>query len=96
MLCLFKQPSQAVQCRKYLKAQSEVLFLAHRFIGMKFKEVRFEHSLFEDCYFEDVTSSETFFENCTIISTVFYNTGNGIPAVISSPFLVVRHCFIRF
>ncbi|NWQ79754.1 SV2B protein, partial [Columbina picui] len=45
-----------------------------KFIGMKFKEVRFEDSLFEDCYFEDVTSSETFFENCTIISTVFYNT----------------------
>ncbi|NXT85538.1 SV2B protein, partial [Zapornia atra] len=45
-----------------------------KFIGMKFKEVKFEDSLFEDCYFEDVTSSETFFENCTIISTVFYNT----------------------
>ncbi|NXI85454.1 SV2B protein, partial [Rhipidura dahli] len=45
-----------------------------KFIGMKFKEVRFEDSLFEDCYFEDVRSSETFFENCTIISTVFYNT----------------------
>ncbi|KGL76703.1 Synaptic vesicle glycoprotein 2B, partial [Tinamus guttatus] len=45
-----------------------------KFIGMKFKEVRFEDSLFEDCYFEDVTSSETFFENCTIVSTVFYNT----------------------
>ncbi|KAM6309126.1 synaptic vesicle glycoprotein 2B [Aegotheles albertisi] len=45
-----------------------------KFIDMKFKEVRFEHSLFEDCYFEDVTSSETFFENCTIISTLFYDT----------------------
>ncbi|XP_049667925.1 synaptic vesicle glycoprotein 2B [Accipiter gentilis] len=45
-----------------------------KFIGMKFKEVRFEDSLFEECYFEDVTSSETFFENCTIISTVFHNT----------------------
>ncbi|KAM9270718.1 LOW QUALITY PROTEIN: synaptic vesicle glycoprotein 2B [Cariama cristata] len=45
-----------------------------KFIGMKFKEVRFEDSLFEECYFKDVTSSETFFENCTIISTVFYNT----------------------
>ncbi|NWQ85385.1 SV2B protein, partial [Burhinus bistriatus] len=45
-----------------------------KFIGMKFKEVRFEDSLFEECRFEDVTSSETFFENCTIISTVFYNT----------------------
>ncbi|NWX22250.1 SV2B protein, partial [Aegotheles bennettii] len=45
-----------------------------KFVDMKFKEVRFEHSLFEDCYFEDVTSSETFFENCTIISTLFYDT----------------------
>nr|XP_054498155.1 synaptic vesicle glycoprotein 2B isoform X2 [Agelaius phoeniceus] len=49
-----------------------------KFIGMKFKEVRFEDSLFEDCYFEDVRSSETFFENCTIISTVFYNTGGSM------------------
>ncbi|XP_035410633.1 synaptic vesicle glycoprotein 2B isoform X2 [Cygnus atratus] len=49
-----------------------------KFIGMKFKEVRFEDSLFEECYFEDVTSSETFFENCTIISTVFYNTGGSM------------------
>ncbi|XP_028941385.1 synaptic vesicle glycoprotein 2B isoform X2 [Antrostomus carolinensis] len=49
-----------------------------KFIGMRFKEVRFEDSLFEDCYFEDVTSSETFFENCTIISTVFYNTGGSM------------------
>ncbi|NXE04866.1 SV2B protein, partial [Lophotis ruficrista] len=45
-----------------------------KFIGMKFKQVKFEDSLFEECYFEDVTSSETSFENCTIISTVFYNT----------------------
>ncbi|XP_068881818.1 synaptic vesicle glycoprotein 2B isoform X2 [Aphelocoma coerulescens] len=49
-----------------------------KFIGMKFKEVRFEDSLFEDCYFEDVRSSETFFENCTVISTVFYNTGGSM------------------
>ncbi|XP_072726547.1 synaptic vesicle glycoprotein 2B isoform X2 [Ciconia boyciana] len=49
-----------------------------KFIGMKFKEVRFEDSLFEECYFEDVTSSETFFENCTIISTVFCNTGGSM------------------
>ncbi|XP_019326875.1 PREDICTED: synaptic vesicle glycoprotein 2B isoform X2 [Aptenodytes forsteri] len=49
-----------------------------KFIGMKFKEVRFEDSLFEECYFEDVTFSETFFENCTIISTVFHNTGGSM------------------
>ncbi|XP_075360325.1 synaptic vesicle glycoprotein 2B isoform X2 [Mycteria americana] len=49
-----------------------------KFIGMKFKEVRFEDSLFEECYFEDVTSRETFFENCTIISTVFCNTGGSM------------------
>lgn len=67
-----------------LKHGVKFFFLPHRFIGMKFKEVRFEDSLFEDCYFEDVTSSETFFENCTIISTVFYNTGNGILATVSS------------
>lgn len=35
----------------------------------------FEDSLFEECYFEDITSSNTFFKNCTFISTVFYNTG---------------------
>lgn len=69
---------------KTLKHRVKFCFLTHRFIGMKFKEVRFEDSLFEECYFEDVTSSETFFENCTIISTVFYNTGNGIPAMVSS------------
>lgn len=67
-----------------LKHGVKFFFLPHRFIGMKFKEVRFEDSLFEDCYFEDVTSSETFFENCTIISTVFYNTGNEILATVSS------------
>lgn len=31
--------------------------------------------MFEECYFEDVTSSNTFFRNCTFINTVFYNTG---------------------
>lgn len=39
------------------------------------KSVTFEDSLFEECYFEDITSSNTFFKNCTFISTVFYNTG---------------------
>lgn len=35
----------------------------------------FEDSLFEECYFEDITSSNTFFKNCTFIATLFYNTG---------------------
>lgn len=48
-----------------------------RFIGLKMKSVTFEDSLFEDCYFEDITSSNTFFKNCTFISTIFYNTGLG-------------------
>lgn len=49
--------------------------LLPRFIGLKMKSVTFEDSLFEECYFEDITSSNTFFKNCTFISTVFYNTG---------------------
>lgn len=49
----------------------------YRFIGLKMKSVTFEDSLFEECYFEDITSSNTFFKNCTFISTVFYNTGGG-------------------
>lgn len=48
-----------------------------RFIGLRMKSVTFEDSLFEECYFEDITSSNTFFKNCTFISTVFYNTGRG-------------------
>lgn len=40
------------------------------------KSVTFIDSLFEECYFEDVTSSNTFFRNCTFLATVFYNTGN--------------------
>ncbi|XP_054858597.1 synaptic vesicle glycoprotein 2B isoform X2 [Eublepharis macularius] len=49
-----------------------------KFIKMKFRDVTFEDSLFEECYFEDVTSSETFFKECTFISTVFYNTGGSM------------------
>lgn len=49
-----------------------------RFIGLKMKSVIFEDSLFDECYFEDITSSNTFFKNCTFISTVFYNTGGEI------------------
>lgn len=47
----------------------------HRFISIEMKFVRFEDSLFEDCHFEDIKSTDTVFENCTIRSTVFYNTG---------------------
>lgn len=47
-----------------------------RFIGLKMKSVSFIDSLFEECYFEDVTSSNTFFKNCTFLATVFYNTGD--------------------
>ncbi|XP_032089754.1 synaptic vesicle glycoprotein 2A [Thamnophis elegans] len=45
-----------------------------KFIGLKMKSVSFIDSLFEECYFEDVTSSNTFFKNCTFLATVFYNT----------------------
>ncbi|XP_053575891.1 synaptic vesicle glycoprotein 2B [Bombina bombina] len=45
-----------------------------KFYGMKLKYVTFEDSYFEDCYFEDVTSVGTVFKNCTINSTIFYNT----------------------
>lgn len=39
------------------------------------KSMVFEDSMFEECYFEDITSTNTFFKNCTFISTLFYNTG---------------------
>ncbi|NXW11378.1 SV2A protein, partial [Fregetta grallaria] len=58
-------------------------YFSDKFIGLKMKSVTFEDSLFEECYFEDITSSNTFFKNCTFISTVFYNTGRrgarGVP-----------------
>uniref|UniRef100_A0A3B5A7H4 Synaptic vesicle glycoprotein 2A n=1 Tax=Stegastes partitus TaxID=144197 RepID=A0A3B5A7H4_9TELE len=38
------------------------------------KSMVFEDSLFEECYFEDITSTNTFFKNCTFIATLFYNT----------------------
>ena len=47
----------------------------HRFISIEMKSVKFEDSLFEDCHFENIRSTDTVFENCTIRSTVFYNTG---------------------
>jgi len=39
------------------------------------KSVRFEGSLFEGCHFEDIRSTDTVFENCTIRSTLFSDTG---------------------
>ncbi|KAG9340763.1 hypothetical protein JZ751_020355, partial [Albula glossodonta] len=49
-------------------------YINDRFLNIEMKSVKFEDSLFEDCYFEDIKSTETFFENCTIRSTIFYNT----------------------
>uniref|UniRef100_A0A3Q3AR06 Synaptic vesicle glycoprotein 2A n=1 Tax=Kryptolebias marmoratus TaxID=37003 RepID=A0A3Q3AR06_KRYMA len=45
-----------------------------KFMNMKMKSMVFEDSLFEECYFEGITSSSTFFKNCTFIATLFYNT----------------------
>lgn len=53
-------------------------FHPHRFINIEIKSVKFEDSLFEDCHFEDIKSTDTVFENCTIRSTVFYDTGRFI------------------
>lgn len=39
------------------------------------KSMVFEDSVFEECYFEDITSTHTFFRNCTFIASLFYNTG---------------------
>ncbi|XP_044518406.1 synaptic vesicle glycoprotein 2B isoform X4 [Gracilinanus agilis] len=49
-------------------------FFNDKFYKMKLKNVIFETSFFDECYFEDVVSPGTFFKNCTIESTVFYNT----------------------
>ncbi|XP_042331864.1 synaptic vesicle glycoprotein 2B [Sceloporus undulatus] len=49
-------------------------YINDKFMKMKFRDVTFEDSVFEECYFEDVTASETFFRNCTIVRTVFFNT----------------------
>ncbi|MGH0180436.1 UNVERIFIED_CONTAM: hypothetical protein FKN15_004179 [Acipenser sinensis] len=46
-----------------------------KFMNLKMKSVLFEDTLFEECYFEDITSSNTFFKNCTFVSSLFYNTG---------------------
>ncbi|MGH0180981.1 UNVERIFIED_CONTAM: hypothetical protein FKN15_005229 [Acipenser sinensis] len=45
-----------------------------KFYKIDLKSVTFEDSLFEECYFEDIRSTDTVFKNCTIMSTVFYNT----------------------
>lgn len=44
-------------------------------MNLRMRSMVFEDSLFEECYFEDITSSNTFFKNCTFIATLFYNTG---------------------
>nr|XP_033776513.1 synaptic vesicle glycoprotein 2B isoform X3 [Geotrypetes seraphini] len=49
-------------------------YISDKFHNMKFKSVIFEDSFFENCYFENVTSGETFFKNCTILSTDFNDT----------------------
>ncbi|XP_047453534.1 synaptic vesicle glycoprotein 2B-like [Mugil cephalus] len=49
-------------------------YIRDKFISIEMKSVKFEDSLFEDCHFEDIRSTDTVFENCTIVSTVFYNT----------------------
>ncbi|XP_024136763.1 synaptic vesicle glycoprotein 2B [Oryzias melastigma] len=49
-------------------------YIRDKFISIEMKSVKFEDSLFEDCRFEDIRSTDTVFENCTIRSTVFYNT----------------------
>uniref|UniRef100_A0A3B3YNQ6 Synaptic vesicle glycoprotein 2A n=1 Tax=Poecilia mexicana TaxID=48701 RepID=A0A3B3YNQ6_9TELE len=45
-----------------------------KFLSLKMKSMVFEDSVFEECYFEDVTSTHTFFRNCTFIASLFYNT----------------------
>ncbi|XP_063335088.1 synaptic vesicle glycoprotein 2B-like isoform X2 [Pelmatolapia mariae] len=52
----------------------EVEYIRDKFINIEMKSVKFKDSLFEDCHFENIRSSETVFENCTIHSTLFYNT----------------------
>ncbi|XP_028661529.2 synaptic vesicle glycoprotein 2Ca [Erpetoichthys calabaricus] len=45
-----------------------------RFYKMKFKSVTFENCVFKNCEFEDVTSVGTYFRNCTILYSHFFNT----------------------
>lgn len=57
-------------------------------MNLKMRSMVFEDSLFEECYFEDITSSNTFFKNCTFIATLFYNTGEQAAA----PWRRLRRC----
>ncbi|XP_051245991.1 synaptic vesicle glycoprotein 2A-like [Dicentrarchus labrax] len=45
-----------------------------KFLNLKMKSMVFEDSVFEECYFEDITSTHTFFRNCTFVASLFYNT----------------------
>ncbi|XP_061677106.1 synaptic vesicle glycoprotein 2A-like isoform X2 [Syngnathoides biaculeatus] len=59
-----------------------------KFMNLKMRSMVFEDSLFEECYFEDITSSNTFFKNCTFIATLFYNTaGSSVISCVSCFFL---------
>ncbi|KAF3833942.1 hypothetical protein F7725_025146, partial [Dissostichus mawsoni] len=49
-------------------------FFNDKFLNLKMKSMVFEDSVFEECYFEDITSTHTFFRNCTFIASLFYNT----------------------
>ncbi|XP_067253046.1 synaptic vesicle glycoprotein 2A isoform X2 [Chanodichthys erythropterus] len=63
-------------------------YFNNKFLNLKMKSMVFEDSLFEECYFEDITSSNTFFRNCTFISTLFYNTaGSSVISCVSCFFL---------
>uniref|UniRef100_A0A3P8UEP4 Synaptic vesicle glycoprotein 2Bb n=1 Tax=Cynoglossus semilaevis TaxID=244447 RepID=A0A3P8UEP4_CYNSE len=58
-------------------------YVNDKFVGIEMKSVKFEDSLFEDCLFEDISSIDTVFENCTIRSTLFYNTDLWGPRLIN-------------
>ncbi|XP_053491405.1 synaptic vesicle glycoprotein 2Ba [Ictalurus furcatus] len=49
-------------------------YISDWFVGIEMRNVRFKETAFEHCYFEDIKSTDTLFENCTIINTLFYNT----------------------
>ncbi|XP_055013361.1 synaptic vesicle glycoprotein 2A-like isoform X2 [Boleophthalmus pectinirostris] len=60
-----------------------------KFLNLKMKSMVFEDSVFEECYFEDITSTHTFFRNCTFVSTLFYNTaGSSVISCVSCFFLM--------
>uniref|UniRef100_A0A7M4G2D0 Synaptic vesicle glycoprotein 2B n=2 Tax=Crocodylus porosus TaxID=8502 RepID=A0A7M4G2D0_CROPO len=49
-------------------------YINDKFIKIKLKHVLFEDVLFDNCFFIDVTSTETYFKNCTFEYTIFNNT----------------------